>query len=94
VVYRLFAFVLLVSVFATFSLDAGGGKVAPKDKGPGSIEVYKGKTGYRYRIKDADGKTIAMPLPQMHWEKKEDCLKAIEQLKNTLNKAKPTEVKD
>lgn len=93
-VYRVIAFVLLVSVVMTFTLDAGGGKVVPKDKGTGSIEIYKGKSGYRYRIKDADGKTIAMPLPQMHWDKKEDCLKAIEQLRNTLDKAKPTEVKD
>jgi uncharacterized protein YegP (UPF0339 family) len=83
-------------------LDAGGGKkgkgeIKKGDKGiiPGSVEYYKNKKGdYRYRVKNAEGKTIAMPLPQMSWEKKEDCLRAIEELKVTLVKAKPMEVKD
>ena len=59
----------------------------------GSVEVYKGAKGFRYRIKNADGKTVAMPLPQMAWETKEEALKAIDELKDIL-KTKPVDVKD
>jgi uncharacterized protein YegP (UPF0339 family) len=59
----------------------------------GEVEIYKNKEGkYRYKILGADGKTIAMPLPQLHWDTKAECLKAIDDLKSILNTAKPTEV--
>ncbi|MGL4419915.1 MAG: hypothetical protein ACRCZF_04555, partial [Gemmataceae bacterium] len=60
----------------------------------GTIEIFKGKLGLRYRIKGPDGKVVAMPLPQVAWETKEELLQALEDLKATLNKAKPVEVKD
>jgi uncharacterized protein YegP (UPF0339 family) len=101
-VYRVLACVLLALALSAVGLDAGGdkkgkGEIKKGDRGvtAGSVEIYKNKQGaYRYRVKNADGKTIAMPLPQMHWDKKEDCLRAIEELKVTLVKAKPVEVKD
>ena len=61
----------------------------------GSIEYYKTEKGkWRYVIKDENDKTVAMPLPQVNYESKEDCLKAIEAIKKTLNEAKPTERKE
>ena len=58
----------------------------------GTIEVYKAKDGYRFRIKDMDGKTVAMPTKG--YDEKDECLKALDFIKATLNGAKPTEVKD
>ena len=62
----------------------------------GTIEIKKNveKGTWRYSIKNAEGKTIAMPLPQLHWETKEECLKAIEELKMILNQGKTTDFKE
>ena len=105
--YRILAFVLLALfglAVGTVTLDAGdkkGGKDSKKvekkveKEAIGSIEIYKNAKGdYRYRVKNEEGKTIAMPLPQMHWETKEECVKAIEELRDILKKTKPVEVKD
>jgi uncharacterized protein YegP (UPF0339 family) len=62
--------------------------------GVGAIEIYKAKAGYRYRVVDAEGKTIGMPTSNKHWETREEVVKAIEVLRETLNKAKPMDVKD
>jgi uncharacterized protein YegP (UPF0339 family) len=60
--------------------------------GKGTIEVYKNDKGkWRYKVMNADGKTIAMPLPQLNWETKADAEKAVEELKGILNSVKPTE---
>lgn len=69
-------------------------KVDPKkaDASVGTIEIYKARDGYRFRIKDADGKVAAMPVKGLDTEK--DVEKALEFIKATLNKAKPTVVKD
>lgn len=59
------------------------------------INIYKNDNGrWRYRIVNADGKTIVMPVPLASWDTKADCEKAIADLKALLNSAKPTEVKD
>ena len=62
------------------------------ETGAGTIEIYKAKDGYRFRIKDADGKVAAMPV------KGHETIKEVEQtlefLKTTLGKVKPTVVKD
>ncbi len=64
-------------------------------KGEAGINIYKNDNGkWRYRIVNADGKTIVMPVPLASWETKADCEKAIADLKALLNSAKPTEVKD
>ena len=59
----------------------------------GAVEISKGKEGMRWRVVGSEGKTIAMPLPNTHWDTKEEVLKAIDELKEVL-KAKPIEVKD
>jgi len=65
---------------------------AKKEAAVGTVEIYKAKDGFRYRIKDPDGKVIAMP-PRAR-ESKEDVAKDLEEIKATLEKVKPSEVKD
>lgn len=75
-------------------------KEAPKKEAPskeesmdlGTIEVYKAKDGFRFRIKDTDGKVAAMPVKGVETEA--EALKALEAIKATLNKVKPTIVKE
>jgi uncharacterized protein YegP (UPF0339 family) len=89
-IYRVFAAVVVGVALCTMSLDAQGTK-----KAPGSIEIYKNKDGeFRYRIKGPDGKTIAMPLPQMTWDKKADVLKSLNELKVILQSVTPIDAKD
>lgn len=68
------------------------GDTKKEDAGIGTIEIYKAKDGFRFRIKDADDKVAAMPVKGL--ETKEEVEKTLEFLKATLNKAKPTVVKD
>lgn len=58
----------------------------------GTVEVYQAKDGWRFRVKNAEGKSIAVGT--VGYEKKDECLKAVEVLKATMAKAKVTEVKD
>src|SRR5947209_8175984 len=92
---RIFGIATVSIALVALSLPATGqGKKDGKAKAIGAIEVYKTDKGkYRYRVKDDDGKTIAMPLPNMHWDSKADCLKAIDELRMILNKVQPVEVK-
>jgi hypothetical protein len=83
-----------VTLASTRVVDAQAKKDTKKDAAIGAIEIYKAKAGMRYRIVDADGKTIAMPPPAKHWDTREDVVKAIDELKQTLNKAKPMDVKE
>lgn len=65
------------------------------EKKEAGIHIYKNDNGkWRYRIVNAEGKTVVMPVPLASWETKADCEKAIAELKTLLNSAKPTEVKD
>jgi uncharacterized protein YegP (UPF0339 family) len=92
--YRILGLVLIGLAVSTMSLDAGGGK-AKTAAAAGEIEIYKNKEGkYRYKILGADGKTIAMPLPQMHWDTKAECLQAIADLKKILDTTTPKEITD
>ena len=66
-----------------------------KDKeemGVGTIEIYKAKDGFRFRIKDEDRKVAAMPVKGLETEA--EVKEALEAIKATLNKVKPTVVKD
>ncbi len=66
-----------------------------EEKKEAGIQVYKNDNGrWRYRIVNAEGKTIVMPVPLASWDTKAECEKAIADLKALLNTAKPTEVKD
>ena len=70
--------------------DKKGAKAAEK---VGTVEIYKDKSGeFRFRVKDADGKVVAMP--PKGYDTKEECQKVLDLIKVTLNTAKVTEVKD
>lgn len=64
-------------------------KKAAKDaKATGTIEVNEGKDGkYRFFIRDAEGKLLAMSGPT-GFEKKDDAVKALDHLKDVLATAK------
>ncbi|MDY3554261.1 hypothetical protein R5W24_003380 [Gemmata sp. JC717] len=57
----------------------------------GTVEVWKAKDGWRFKVLNASGKAIAGNY--VPHEKKEDALKEVEVLKATLAKGK-VEVKD
>src|SRR3712207_4449849 len=93
---------LFAAVAALVAVAAPSALVAqPKDKkedkkdakpdGPGAIEVYQAKDGWRFRVLGPDGKSVAIGM--QGYAKKEDCLAAVEVLKTTLAKAKVTEPK-
>lgn len=59
----------------------------------GTIEVYKAKDGFRFRIRDTEGKVLAISSGK-GVETSEEAFKELELLKTTLNKVKPALVKD
>ncbi|HEV3440661.1 MAG TPA: DUF1508 domain-containing protein [Gemmata sp.] len=65
-------------------------KAAPEEIGV--TEVYKATDGWRFRIKSPDGKSLA--IGTVMFDKKEDCLKAVEVVKTALLKGKVVELKD
>lgn len=89
----------LVLVAAVAGLTVAGGwsnapaqdKKDPKAQPIGKIQVWMAKDGWRWKVVDADDKTIAMGTTG--FDKKEECLKSLELVKTTLAKAK-VEVKD
>jgi uncharacterized protein YegP (UPF0339 family) len=58
----------------------------------GTVEVYQAKDGWRFKVVNAEGKSVA--IGTVGYAKKEDALKAVEFLKNTLAKGKVNEAKD
>jgi hypothetical protein len=58
----------------------------------GTVEVYKAKDGWRYRVKNAQGKSIA--IPAVGYESPDDAMKILNQVKATLSKAKVKVIKD
>jgi len=58
----------------------------------GVTEVYMAKDGWRFRIKNAEGKSIAIGV--VGHDKKEDAMKVVEQVKHTLNKGKVEVIKE
>jgi len=71
--------------------DKSKTKAKEKEK-VGSVEIYKAKDGYRFRVKNPEGKTIA--IPTRGHESKDDVVKDLDDIKATLNKVKPTDVND
>jgi uncharacterized protein YegP (UPF0339 family) len=69
-------------------------KVDPKkDTKAGTVEIYRDRAGdYRFRIKDTEGKVIAMP--PKGFDTREECHKVLDLIKATLNTTKPVEIKD
>jgi len=58
----------------------------PAKEEVGTIEVYQAKDGWRFKVMNTEGKTVAMGTTG--FDKKEDCLKVLDLVKTTLNKAK------
>jgi hypothetical protein len=58
----------------------------------GNTEVYMAKDGWRFRIRNPEGKSIA--IGTISFEKKEDCLKAVEVVKTAMLKGKVIEIKE
>jgi uncharacterized protein YegP (UPF0339 family) len=70
--------------------DKKDAKSAADDNG--YTEVYKSADGWRFRIKNAEGKTIA--VGSIAFEKKDECLKAVDAVKTALARGKIVELKD
>ncbi len=66
-------------------------KVAPGDE-VGVTEVYMAKDGWRFRIKNSEGKSIA--IGTIGFEKQADALKAVDMVKTALTKGKVNVLKD
>ena len=81
-------FGLVVGLVAAAGIAPAPGRQKDKD---GTVEVYQAKDGWRFRVKDAQGNTIAVGV--VGYEKKEDAVKAVETLKGVMGKAK-IDVKD
>jgi uncharacterized protein YegP (UPF0339 family) len=67
-------------------------KAVGADDDVGTVEVYKAKDGWRYRVKNSQKKTIAMPVTG--YESPEDAMKILNQVKATLNKTKVKVLKE
>ena len=89
----LFALVAALVASTNVSHAPAQGKDKDKDKDEvGTIEVYKAKDGWRFRVKNAEDKSVA--IGTVGYDKKEDCLKAVDFIKTTMAKAKVTEIKE
>ena len=69
--------------------DKKAEKKDEKKGAAGAIEVYQAKDGWRFRVTNAEGKSIAIGL--QGYAKKQDCLAAVELLKTTMARGKVTE---
>src|SRR5262245_54691739 len=58
----------------------------------GVTEVYMAKDGWRFRVKNTEGKSIA--IGTIGYDKKDDVMKVIDTVKATLTKGKVVEIKD
>ena len=52
----------------------------------GTIEVYMAKDGWRFKVMNTEGKSVA--IGTVGFDTKEEAIKTIEFIKTTLNKAK------
>ena len=65
---------------------------APEVKAEGKVVYSKDKQGkYRFKVLNAEGKTLAMST--VGYEKLEDALKVIDEVKALINSKKPEEEK-
>jgi uncharacterized protein YegP (UPF0339 family) len=82
--------VAVTAVVLTLSVAPAQDKKGAKDKDKGTLvfELYKDKGGdhFRFRIKDDDGDILA--ITQKGYEKKDEILKVIEQIKKGAATAK------
>jgi uncharacterized protein YegP (UPF0339 family) len=91
-------FAIVAALIASTGLSEAPARQKEKDKDAkkaeevGTIEVYQAKDGWRFRVKNAEGKSVA--IGTVGYDKKEECLKVVDFLKTTMAKAKVTEIKD
>src|SRR5688572_12203610 len=75
---------------------AQGKQTEPKTAQPkeelGVTQVYMAKAGWRFRIKNAEGQSVAVAT--IGYDKKQDCLNVVEMVKATLTKTKIVEIKE
>ena len=99
--FALFALVAALVVSAGLSDAPARQKEKDKDKKVedkkaaeevGTIEVYQAKDGWRFRVKTAEGKSVAVGT--VGYETKAECLKVVDFVKTTMAKAKVTEIKE
>ena len=57
----------------------------------GVAEIYEAKDGWRFRIKNPEGKSIAIATTGL--DTKEEVMKNLDLIKATLNKSKPEVIK-
>ncbi len=89
-------FAAIAALVAAGGLSSSAPALQPKDKKGaeevGTIEVYKAKDGWRIRVKNAEGKSVA--IGTVGHEKKEEAMKDVDFLKATFGKGKVVEVKE
>ena len=71
-------------------------KKADKKESKAAILYYKNadKDTWRFKVVGDNGKTFVIPLANISYESKEECLKAIDALKKIMSEVKPTEDKE
>ena len=90
-------FAIVAAIVASAGLSDAPARQKEKDKDKkadevGTIEVYQAKDGWRFRIKNAEDKSVA--IGTVGYETKAECLKAVDFVKTTMAKAKVTEIKE
>ena len=83
-------FAIIAAMVAAGSLPTVTAQKKDKDE-VGKIEVYQAKDGWRFRVVNEEGKSVA--IGTVGYDKKEECLKVVDFVKHTMAKAKVTEVK-
>ncbi|VTR91098.1 unnamed protein product [Gemmata massiliana] len=89
---RSFALFAVVAALIASTGSSPAPALQKKTEEVGTIEVYKAKDGWRFRIKNTEGKSVA--IGTVGYEKKEEALKEVEFLKATFAKGKVVEVKE
>jgi hypothetical protein len=80
----------LITVAPAQDKDKGKTKAAPEEIGV--TEVYKAKDGWRFRIKNHEGKSVA--IGTVGQDTKEEAVKIVEFVKTTLVKGKVEVLKE
>jgi hypothetical protein len=87
-----FAMAALAGGAMTSAQDKKGttqGKKDEKKEVKGKVEYYEASDGWRIRVVGAEGKSLA--IGTKHFEKKEDAIKQLEEIKAILDAVKPSE---
>lgn len=83
---RLAVLFALTAVVTLSVAPAQESKKKAKAEGPGVVEVYEAKDGFRFRIKGSDDKSLA--ISPKAFKTKDDCVAALDVVKEILNTTK------